>query len=62
MTESPPIKRHKNFLLEIPDELHKLLKHKAIECDQSLHSYIIETLASSVKYPNKQDKKTEITQ
>jgi hypothetical protein len=29
--------------------LHKALKHKAIESDKTLHSYIIETLSATVQ-------------
>ena len=42
-------KRHKTFPLEMEDSLHKALKYKAIESDQTLHSYIIETLAAKVQ-------------
>ena len=31
------------------DNLHKALKYKAIESDQTLHSYIIETLITKVQ-------------
>jgi predicted HicB family RNase H-like nuclease len=41
-------KRHKTFPLEMEDALHKALKYKAIESDQTLHSYIIETLIAKV--------------
>jgi predicted HicB family RNase H-like nuclease len=42
-------KRKKTFPLEIEDNLHKALKHKAIESDMSLHAYIIEALALRVR-------------
>ena len=42
-------KRHKTFPLEMEDNLHKALKYKAIESDQTLHSYIIETLTAKVQ-------------
>lgn len=38
----------KTFPLEIEESLHKALKHKAIESDMSLHSYIIDALVSIV--------------
>jgi hypothetical protein len=31
------------------DDLHKALKYKAIESDQTLHAFIIETLATKVQ-------------
>ena len=31
------------------DNLHKALKYKAIESDQTLHSYIIEALTAKVQ-------------
>ncbi len=42
-------KRHKTFPLEMEDNLHKALKYKAIESDQTLHSYIIEALTAKVQ-------------
>ncbi|BFU94692.1 MAG: hypothetical protein NTNFB02_14140 [Nitrospira sp.] len=42
-------KRRKTFPLEMDDELHKALKYKAIESDQTLHAYIIQTLLSKVR-------------
>lgn len=42
-------KRRKTFPLEMEDELHKALKYKAIESDQTLHAYIIETLMANVQ-------------
>jgi len=42
-------KRRKTFPLEIEDQLHKALKYKAIECDQTLHAFIIETLVAKVQ-------------
>jgi predicted HicB family RNase H-like nuclease len=42
-------RRLKTFPLEMEDNLHKALKYKAIESDQTLHSYIIETLAAKVQ-------------
>lgn len=42
-------KRRKTFPLEMDDGLHKALKYKAIESDQTLHSYIIETLTAKVR-------------
>jgi predicted HicB family RNase H-like nuclease len=42
-------KRRKTFPLEMEDELHKALKYKAIESDQTLHTYIIETLMARVQ-------------
>jgi len=41
-------KRKKTFPLEIEDNLHKALKHKAIESDMSLHAFIIDALALRV--------------
>ncbi len=41
-------KTKKTFPLEIEESLHKALKHKAIESDMSLHSYIIDALVSRV--------------
>ncbi len=42
-------KRCKTFPLEMEENLHKALKYKAIESDQTLHAFIIETLASKVQ-------------
>lgn len=42
-------KRRKTFPLEMEEELHKALKYKAIESDQTLHAYIIETLMARVQ-------------
>ncbi|MEK7763796.1 MAG: hypothetical protein AAB433_19670 [Nitrospirota bacterium] len=42
-------KRRKTFPLEMEDALHKALKYKAIESDQTLHTYIIETLTAKVQ-------------
>lgn len=42
-------KRCKTFPLEMEEYLHKALKYKAIESDQTLHAFIIETLASKVQ-------------
>lgn len=42
-------KRCKTFPLEMEEDLHKALKYKAIESDQTLHAFIIETLASKVQ-------------
>ncbi|MFN0316085.1 MAG: hypothetical protein ACKVQA_13740 [Burkholderiales bacterium] len=39
----------KTFPLEIEDHLHKALKYKAIETNQTLHSLIIETLKEKVQ-------------
>lgn len=39
----------KIFPIELDQKLHKSLKHKAIETDQSLHDFILEVLASSVR-------------
>lgn len=41
--------RPKTFPLEMGEELHKALKHRAIESDKTLHSYIIETLAEKIQ-------------
>lgn len=41
--------RRKTFPLEIEESLHKALKYKAIESDQTLHSFIIETLKMKVQ-------------
>lgn len=42
-------KSKKTFPLEIEDALHKALKVKAIEEDKTLHSLIIDTLATCVQ-------------
>jgi hypothetical protein len=39
----------KIFPIELDQKLHKSLKHKAIESDQSLHEFILEVLTSSVR-------------
>jgi predicted HicB family RNase H-like nuclease len=39
----------KIFPIELDPKLHKSLKHKAIESDQSLHDFILDVLASSVR-------------
>jgi len=49
MGQPPKSKRSKTFPLEIREDLHKALKHRAIETDQTLHSYIIEALVFHVK-------------
>lgn len=41
-------KSTKTFPLEIDENLHKALKHKAIESDKTLHAFIIDTLVSRV--------------
>ena len=41
-------KTKKTFPLEIDENLHKALKHKAIESDMSLHAYIIDALVSRI--------------
>jgi len=41
-------KNKKIFPLQIEESLHKALKHKAIESDMSLHSYIIDALVLRV--------------
>jgi predicted HicB family RNase H-like nuclease len=43
-----PKKRPKTFPLEMRDELHKALKHRAIEQDKTLHAYIIDALTAAV--------------
>jgi predicted HicB family RNase H-like nuclease len=48
MAQSRESKRKKTFPLEIEEDLHKALKFKALECDMTLHAYIIETLNSRV--------------
>jgi predicted HicB family RNase H-like nuclease len=42
-------KRYKTFPLQMADDLHKALKHKALESDQTLHAYIIEALTTKVR-------------
>lgn len=42
-------KRCKTFPLEMEEDLHKALKYKAIEADQTLHAFIIETLVAKVQ-------------
>lgn len=42
-------KSRKTFPLQIEDDLHKALKHKAIESNKTLHTFIIETLAEKVQ-------------
>jgi hypothetical protein len=42
-------KRCKTFPIEIPSDLHKALKYRAIEVDQTLHTFIIEALVSKVQ-------------
>jgi len=42
-------KRCKTFPLEMEDDLHKALKYKAIEANQTLHAFIIEALAAKVQ-------------
>ncbi|MEP7150489.1 MAG: hypothetical protein ABI856_02165 [Nitrospira sp.] len=42
-------KRHKTFPLEMAEDLHKALKYKAIESDQTLHAYITEILMAKVQ-------------
>lgn len=39
----------KVFPIELDQKLHKSLKHKAIESDKTLHDFILEVLASSVR-------------
>jgi predicted HicB family RNase H-like nuclease len=48
MNTTTTIKTKKTFPLEIEENLHKALKHKAIESDMSLHAYIIDALISRV--------------
>jgi predicted HicB family RNase H-like nuclease len=48
MKKSGP-KRCKTFPLEMEDELHKALKYKAIEANQTLHAFIIQALAAKVQ-------------
>lgn len=42
-------KRCKTFPLEMEDELHKALKYKAIDADKTLHAFIIDVLAATVR-------------
>jgi predicted HicB family RNase H-like nuclease len=42
-------KRYKTFPLEIDQDLHKALKYKAIESDQTLHAFILKTLIEKVR-------------
>lgn len=49
MKQKTDRKHHKTFPLEMEDDLHKALKYKAIESDQTLHAFIIETLAAKVQ-------------
>jgi len=44
MNATATSKTKKTFPLEIEENLHKALKHKAIESDMSLHAYIIDAL------------------
>jgi predicted HicB family RNase H-like nuclease len=48
MNTTTTSKTKKTFPLEIEENLHKALKHKAIESDMSLHAYIIDALISRV--------------
>lgn len=49
MRQKTESKRRKTFPLEMEGDLHKALKYKAIESDQTLHAFIIETLAARVQ-------------
>lgn len=42
-------KRCKTFPLEMEDDLHKALKYKAIDADKTLHAFIIDVLAATVR-------------
>lgn len=42
-------KRCKTFPLEMEDDLHKALKYKAIDTDKTLHAFIIDVLAATVR-------------
>lgn len=42
-------KRCKTFPLEMEEDLHKALKYKAIEANQTLHAFIIEALTTKVQ-------------
>lgn len=48
MNATAKLKTKKTFPLEIEESLHKALKHRAIESDMTLHTYIIEALVSRV--------------
>jgi predicted HicB family RNase H-like nuclease len=48
MSATVKSKTMKTFPLEIEENLHKALKHKAIESNKSLHAYIIDALVSQV--------------
>ena len=48
MNATTTSKTKKTFPLEIEENLHKALKHKAIESDMSLHAYIIDALVSRI--------------
>ena len=48
MNATATYKTKKTFPLEIEENLHKALKHKAIESDMSLHAYIIDALVSRI--------------
>jgi predicted HicB family RNase H-like nuclease len=48
MNATAKSKTKKTFPLEIEENLHKALKHKAIESDMSLHAYIIDALVTRV--------------
>ena len=48
MTKATP-KRCKTFPLEMEDDLHKALKYKAIDADKTLHAFIIDVLAATVR-------------
>lgn len=43
------LKRCKTFPLEMEDDLHKALKYKAIEADQTLHAFIIQALTAKIQ-------------
>lgn len=49
MTPIQKPKRKKTFPLEIEENLHKMLKFKALESDMTLHAYILETLNAKVR-------------
>jgi predicted HicB family RNase H-like nuclease len=51
MTPNENGKTRKTFPLEMEQGLHKALKLRAVECDQTLHTFIIETLAAKVGEP-----------
>lgn len=47
----PPRKKktvRKTFPVELDEQLHKDLKHRAIEHDMTLHDYIVDVLGSKV--------------